>query len=184
MSNSRARRIVPIALGLGMLAVVVAAGMTPNTGVVAAASNCSYNQCSSSSSSVPTWEIATIGAVIVLALLAGLFVLMRRRRRPPTAAVAPAAAMGGAPPSGGPAPPNGGTEEAATGIPAAEYVETPEDVGSAPPTLGAPPGAAPAAGAKAEAEPDIDSLMAELDKISGEILKRPKTGDKSPPPEE
>jgi len=34
--------------------------------------------------------------------------------------------------------------------------------------------AAPAAAATAgEAEPDIDSLMAELDKISGEILKKP-----------
>jgi archaellum component FlaC len=31
--------------------------------------------------------------------------------------------------------------------------------------------------AAAEADPDIDSLMAELDKISGEILKKaPKTG--------
>ena len=42
----------------------------------------------------------------------------------------------------------------------------------------APPGAA--AGAGAESEPDIDSLMAELDKISGEILKRtPKKGAQS-----
>jgi hypothetical protein len=79
-----------------------------------------------------------------------------------------------------------------SGIPAAEYVETPEDVGSAPPTLGTPPGApAAASGAKPEAEPDIDSLMAELDKISGEILKRtpkkaaddsgPEPGSEEPP---
>ncbi|MGA9839215.1 MAG: hypothetical protein WBS16_02095, partial [Thermoplasmata archaeon] len=38
------------------------------------------------------------------------------------------------------------------------------------------------AAAAAEDEPDIDSLMAELDKISGEILKRPKgASDKKPP---
>jgi hypothetical protein len=46
---------------------------------------------------------------------------------------------------------------------------------------GAAAGAAAGAGA-AEAEPDIDSLMAELDKISGEILKRaPKKGAEKPP---
>jgi hypothetical protein len=186
MPNSHRRRIVPLVLGLGMLAVVVAAGLSPNTGVVAAASNCTYGQCPSSGNSVPTWEIATIGAVIVLALLAGLFILMRRRRRPPTTA-APAGGQGPTPPVGAAAPPSNGPEEMAgpaSAIPAATYVETPEDVGSAPPTLGTPPGAPAAAGAKAEAEPDIDSLMAELDKISGEILKRTPKKAAGPPGEE
>jgi len=179
MTLPSSRRIVPLALGAAMLAVVVAAAFAPNTGVASAASNCSYGQCPSSSNSVPIWELATIGAVVVLAALVGLFLLMRRRRSPPS--------DGAATPSGGPVPPAGASQAtsgpgdfpeaaeiggaSAAGASASSYVETPEDVGAPPPTLGAPAAGA-AAGGKVEAEPDIDSLMAELDKISGEILKR------------
>ncbi len=168
-----------------MLAVVIAAALVPNAGAVPAASNCPYGQCTTPSST-PTWELASIGAIVVLGLLVGLFVVMRRRRRPPQETMAGGAAAGGAPPSGavqeGPEGPN--PEEAAS----AAYVETPDDVASPPPNL-TPPATVAGVGAGiasgAEAEPDIDSLMAELDKISGEILKRtPKKGSPTPSDED
>jgi hypothetical protein len=65
------------------------------------------------------------------------------------------------------------------GAPIAAYVETPEDVSAAPPSE-AVAGVAAGGAAAAATEPDIDSLMAELDKISGEILTRG-TPPKKPP---
>jgi len=189
MTDSVRRRIVPVSLGAAMLAVVVAAALLPNAGAVPAASNCPYGNCQTPSTGIPAWELASIGAIVVLGLLVGLFVLMRRRRSPPSEGMGDEPPMGGAPPSGAmqsapaaPAPPEPGTTS---------YLETPEDVAAPPPTLAPPPaavGGAAAAGtgaAAAEAEPDIDSLMAELDKISGEILKRtPKKGSSPPADEE
>jgi hypothetical protein len=179
MSSSTRRRIVPVSLGVAMLAVVIAAALVPNAGAVPATSNCPYSPCSTSPATVPAWEIASIGAIVVLGLLIGLFLVMRRRRRPPAEGVVVAAAPGGGPPAGAmePAPTAPSPEE----ISSAAYVETPEDVGTPPPPLGTPPAAAGAgAAASAESEPDIDSLMAELDKISGEILKRtPKKGSQT-----
>lgn len=181
MSQYPRRRIVPISLGLAMLAVIAAAALVPNAGAVPAATNCSYGQCPSSSGLSP-WELASIGAVIVLGLLVGLFVLMRRRRRPPAEGMSGGPAGPASPPSGvmpptAPAPPPPG------GAGADSYVETPDDVGAPPPEMAPPPApvtpaaAAAAAPAAGESEPDIDSLMAELDKISSEILKRtPKKG--------
>jgi hypothetical protein len=169
MTSSRLRsRIVPVVLGLAMLAVVVAAGLSPNTGVVQAQTNQPYPPTPSSSSISPYVYLGIAALVIVAGLLLALFLL--RRRRPPAA---------GAPPpmqtwQGGAPPPTGGGPPAA----APAYLETPEDIGHAPPPgpaakaaeVAAPAAAAPAAAG--EAEPDIDSLMAELDNISGEILKR------------
>jgi hypothetical protein len=182
MSNSTRRRIVPVSLGAAMLAVVIAAALVPNAGAVPASSNCPYGNCSSSPATIPVWELASIGAIIVLGLLIGLFLLMRRRR--PPAEEAPAAyAAGGAPPAGAV---EQGPSSAPEDMSAAAYVETADDVGTAPPSIAAPAAAAGAgAGAAAESEPDIDSLMAELDKISGEILKRtPKKGTPGTPEED
>jgi hypothetical protein len=160
-------RIVPIALGLAMLAVVIAAALAPNTGVVQAQTSTPYSQPSSTSIS-PFVYLGAAAIAIVLGLLLALF-LIRRRRKPPAA---------GAPPpmppwQEAPPPPGGGPPAAAPA-----YLETPEDVSHGAPAVpttkvaaaAAPGAAAPAAAG--EAEPDIDSLMAELDKISGEILKR------------
>jgi hypothetical protein len=183
MSKTARRRIVPVSLGFAMLAVIVAAALVPNAGAIPASSSCQYNQCPHSSTT-PAWEIASIGAIVVLGLLVGLFVLMRRRRPPANESVPASAATGGAGP-GGPSGPSGPD----LGAPA--YVERPEDIGTPPPTLQTPAAPAAAAGGAAgaaagsEAEPDIDSLMAELDKISGEILKRtPKKGPTSTPDED
>jgi len=157
-----------------MLAVVLAAGLFPNAGTVQAQSSCPYGGCSTSTV-LPTWELVSILVLVAAAIIAAALLLMRRRRPPapatsvkpweeppPGAAAGPPAGPGGAPPP---------------------YIEGPEDVGHAPPTVGpaaavgggaaAGAGAGATAGAVAEGEPDIDSLMAELDKISGEILKKP-----------
>ncbi|MCI4372964.1 MAG: hypothetical protein L3K02_04910 [Thermoplasmata archaeon] len=174
------RRLVPILLGIGMLGTVVAAGLAPTIGAVAAQSNCQYGACPSGSSNpFPWWIVAVVLAVVVVAALLGLMLF---RRRPPAAPAAPeaweppAGAAGSA--AGGPTPPSaavavGAGTAAGAG---ANYMESPDDVGQIPPVVGA--GAAGAAAG--EAEPDIDSLMAELDKISGEILKKaPKSGSGS-----
>jgi len=170
-TQRRGYSIVPAVLGAALLALLVAAGLSPNTGAVAASSNCGiYNNCPSSGPAFPWWVVAVVVLIVAIALIAAL-VLMRRRR--PPAAAAPMQAWkdtGPVPPPGASPPPGAGASPA--------YLETPEDVGHAPPegaTAGAAAagaGAAGAAGAAAEGEPDIDSLMAELDKISGEILKR------------
>ncbi len=174
-----------------MLAVVIAAALSPNTGVVQAQTNAQYNQ--SPSSTVSPYLYVGIGVAVALAaLLVALLLMGRRRRRPPSppppqlwqgGPSAPTTAAAVAPPPPSPPPPS-------PPPPAAHpaYLETPEDVGQAAPTgpiVGTGVGAGAAAGAGAEAEPDIDSLMAELDKISGEILKRaPKKGPGSVPADE
>ncbi len=197
---------MPLLLGAVMLAVVIAAALTPNVGIVQAQTPSQYGQpsstpCSgiSASSCIPSWVVAAIGLLVVLAALGLVLIFVRRRRRPPTGGAVPAW-QGGSPPSTPPRGPSAPPPSAApSGPPAAApaYLETPEDVGQAPPYVAPPASTAAAVGgagavagaAAAEKEPDIDSLMAELDKISGEILKRaPKTGSQSgsgsPPPSE
>jgi hypothetical protein len=172
-----------------MLSVVVAAALAPNTGVVQAQTSSPYGQPSSSGLS-PYVYLGIAAVVIVAALLLALLMLSRRRRRPP-AAVPPTIQAW----QEGPTPPPGSAPPPPAAPPAAApaYLETPEDVGHAPPAVpvtkaeAAAAVAAPVAPAAAEGEPDIDSLMAELDKISSEILKRaPKKGAQKPPetPEE
>jgi len=160
---------VPLALGLAMLAVVLAAGLYPNGGTVSAqSSSCPYGVCPSSSSAVPAWEYASILVVVAAAVIIGLLLVLRRRRRPPAEKVIPGGAgvAGPMPPSGPPPP----------------YLETPEDVGHPPPTVMRPAGGGVAGAAAAPAAPeavsDIDALMAELDKISADILKK---APKKPP---
>jgi hypothetical protein len=177
--QSWGRRIVPVVLGVGMLALVLAAALSPNSGAVPAqtGSGCQYGACPASTSSFPWWIVGVI-AVLVAAALVALLLLARRRRPPATGApeawAPPAGTAGAAAAGASPPPPGPGASPA--------YLETPEDVGASMPAVGAAAavgaGAGAAAGAAAaEDEPDIDSLMAELDKISGEILKKaPKSG--------
>jgi len=168
VATRRGSRIIPLTLGIAMLAVVLVAGLFPNAGTVQAQSSCPYGGCTTSSS-VPVWEYVSIFVIIAVGAIVALLFIMRRRRPPRATTVAPAA---GAP---GPLTPWAETETAPSG-PSAPYIETPEDVGHAPPSVGpsAAAAAAPPAGAAAGAEAgsDIDSLMAELDKISTEILKK------------
>lgn len=147
-----------------MLAVLILAGLFPNTSAVQAQTNCPYGGCTTTSS-FPTWELVSILVVIAAAAIATALFLMRRRRQQPPAASVPAGQ--GGPPAGA----AGGL--AAPAAPTPPYIETPEDVGHAMPTVPVSRTATAAGAAGAEGEPDIDSLMAELDKISGEILKKP-----------
>ncbi len=168
-----------------MLGIVVAAALSPNTGVVQAQTPASYVSVS------PNYTPVYVGVALaaIAAIIVGLLLLMRRRRPPPAAAQPPVQAWQGGPsgPGGAAAPPAPAPPPPPAAAPA--YLETPEDVGHAPPAVPVTKGGAAAAGAGAgaaagEAEPDIDSLMAELDKISGEILKRaPKKGAQKPPAE-
>jgi hypothetical protein len=206
----RRRAIVPLTLGLGMLGVVVAAGLTPNTGVVRAASNCTYGQCVAAQP-FPLWAVAASVAVVVVALLLALLLLRRRRRpgQPPSEWEGPSGPSSGAPP-GALGPEETAPVMAAGAVagettpawqespaseapvepepepvpPAREYLTVPTPPPPVPVAMPATPVTAEPVGAEAageESEPDIDSLMAELEKISGEILKKsPKKGQAAP----
>lgn len=67
-----------------MLAVVVLAGLLPNTGVVSASSNCTYGKCPASTS-FPLWAVSAAAVIVVIALILALLLLRRSRRRPPSA---------------------------------------------------------------------------------------------------
>lgn len=164
-SSESRRRAFPLLAGIAVLAILVGAGLLPNTGAVPASASCPYGNCSTSSSSpVPLWLYGVLGALLIVAAVLAVF-LLRRRKTPPGGPVA--AWSGEAGPAEGPSGPEGPAVEEGVAGPAAAgatYIEGPEDVGHAPPVSEAP--AAP------KGEEDIDSLMKELDKISGEILKR------------
>jgi hypothetical protein len=194
--------LVPIILGSAMLVVVLAAALTPNFGAVAAQSSCPYGNCTSGSGSAFPWTWLFVGlAIIIAAIILALLLISRRRKTPPptTQAWVPGGAGGAGGPGGTPPPPPSGemagagavagTAAAGTAADASSpaYVETPTDVGVVPEAAGAA-GAGAAAGAaagtgagyaegSAAGGGDIDSLMAELEKISGEILKK---GQKKP----
>ena len=134
----------------------------------------------SSGSSIPWDYIGIIVVVLVVILLAALVLL--RRGRPheggvPHAGGRPHAGGGAATPmhawQEGPAPSVG--EGPAASAPA--YLETTEEVGhgssvGAPAMAGGPAVDAGVPGMP-EGEPDIDTLMGELDRISVDILKKP-----------
>jgi hypothetical protein len=156
-----------VALLATMFAVVALAAFGPATGVVLASSSCNYGTCTSAEPGPLTWALGIIVAAIIL-LIAAAVILQRRRGRPPSSGVA---AYEGPTPPGGAA---GGPESPATAE-GAPYLETAEDVGvmgGGVAIAGAAAGGAAAGAAGEEAPGDIDSLMGELDRISGEILKR------------
>ena len=80
-------RAVPLTLALAMLGVVVLAWILPDTGVVNAASNCSYGKCPASQP-FPLWAVSASVAVVIIALILALLLLRRSRRRPPTGGTA------------------------------------------------------------------------------------------------
>ena len=170
--------LAPLLLGGFALLLIVVAAVAPSTGAVPSQTNCPYGNCLASSPDY-TWYYVGIGVVVALGAAVALLLLMRRRRGPPPGPSQSeqlyGEAPGGAMAPEGPEPPSAG----------AAYIETPEDVGAPAPTV-APAAAAGAAAGGAEGESDIDSLMQELDRISGEILKRgaPKKGETAPKSDE
>jgi hypothetical protein len=175
-----------LALAVAMFSVVALAAFGPATGVVAASSSCTYGTCTDSGPGPLTYALGIILAAIILLIAAAVIFQRRRGSQPPSGGVA--AWSGGATPPGA----SGPAESPAAGE-TAPYMESAEDVG----TMGggvaiaggaAAAGAAAGAAASEEAPGDIDSLMGELDRISGEILqrgpgKKPPTGgaDAEPP---
>lgn len=180
-SKLRGRPLVPVLLAGAMLALVIVAAFTPDIGAIPTQTSCSYGVCPSTGTSSTTYLILVL---LLLLVIAAIVLLLIRRRR-----------GGGTPPgpAGGPMSEWSGPAEGEVGAAAgaAAYTESPEDVGAAPLISELPESdagiagagvAAGAAGAAAAApEADIDSLMQELDKISGEILKR-SSGKKGGPP--
>ena len=181
-----ARRTVPAVLAAAMLATVIGAGLSPVSRAVPGDANCPYGNCPATGGTNGSlgWEILLVVLVLIAVALAVVLYRMRSRGAEPEGPMTPWA--GGGPPGGA----SGELEpeaEAAAGAGAAaavatpSYVETPEDVAAPPPEIATDAAAAaPAAG-----EGDIDSLMKELDKISGEILKRrTPAAPKTPEPED
>ncbi len=186
MKSSRSHfRVVPVLLGLAMLAVIIAAALSPNAGLVKAQTNTQYGSGPGPDNTL-TYTLIGLLAVIVAVAALLLAVVLRRRRRgggpttmstwqggtgpsgpeEPTEGFGPEAGVAMAPPTGAaeyyegtspPPPPSGGAGQ--------EWVE------QRPPPL--PPAAGPATAEEIPAgEPDIDRLMAELDQISDDILKK------------
>jgi len=183
-------RLVPYLLGAALLGVTLfaAAGASGGTPPLTASTACVYANCPTATNVSPIAVIGILGLLALVAIVLGVFVLRDRRRGPrkPPAAWSDTSAAASA---GGPSGPSGpGASEAETpevagaavaggaaagaAAAAAAYTETPEDVAAPLPEV-----PTPAAGGAS----DIDSLMAELDRISGEILKRGQTPKKEPP---
>jgi hypothetical protein len=164
--------LVPYAFALAILGLVVAAALGPATGTVAAAATCQYGTCASNGPGLLTYGVGAIVALIIL-LIAAAIIYQRRRGG---GSIPPAAGGGAVAAWSGPT----GPESPAPAEAPPPYIEGPEDAAVAI-GAGAVAGGAVAGAAAADAEPaDIDSLMGELDRISGEILKRG-PGKKGPP---
>jgi hypothetical protein len=160
-------------LGLTVIAAVLLLAFLPNTGAIPADTSCPYGNCPTTDNGPATLWYVLLGALVLVAAALGAVLLLRRRRSPtPPEAVE---AWSG-PTSGAAGGPEGAPEGPSSGV-APDYLESPEDVGHAPPAVPGAEGAAPSEGGA-----DIDSLMQELDKISGEILQRGKPQPKTPPP--
>jgi type IV secretory pathway TrbL component len=159
-------------VGVALVVLALGVGFASGSTVTPAQTGCSYGQCPQTFA-LSTIEIVLILLAIIAVALAVLWLRGRRRR-------AAAGAEPVTPWQAGPPPGEGGAaaDELAAGAVgagaagaavAASYVEGPEDQSVPQPGMPTAPGAA---GAAAGEEPDIDSLMQELDKISGEILQR------------
>ncbi len=164
--------------GLAVLLILVAT-VAPGSGAIPAQTSCPYASCVTPTPNYSLYYILA-GIFAVIAAIAIAVLLIMRRRRPPSASTDEAGYAGDA----GGGFPGDGPIAPGTSDPGAPYIESPEDA-AAPAPEPVPPAPAPAAGA-AEGEADIDSLMQELDRISGEILKRgaPKKGSPPPPTDE
>ncbi|MCI4318082.1 MAG: hypothetical protein L3J96_06035, partial [Thermoplasmata archaeon] len=187
-TQSTRRPLAPYLVAGALLAVLIASAFVPNNGA-SAQTTCPYGSCPGLTAGAGnnTWEVLLI-LLVVVAVVLGLLVMRGRRRQ----------SAGGLTPYEEPPGLSGDVGPASEAVPfgagaavaGSPYVEGPEDVGATPPSIddAAAAGAVGAAGGAAAAggEADIDSLMQELDKISGEILQRGtpgKKGGSATPPE-
>ncbi len=135
-----------------MLVVVIAAALAPNAGIAAATSSCQYNNCNSTQNSFP-WTYVVIGVAALVAAALVTLLLFRRRGGGETGAAGQT--------SPGPSREAGEEKaEPAPNEPSGAAEPAPEAYDEGTPDSSQPGGGAPASD-------DIDSLMDELDKISG-----------------
>jgi hypothetical protein len=157
------KHVIPIVLGVAMLAVVIAAVLTPDAGVQAPASS------QPSSSSVSLWVY--LGVAVVVVVLGGLLLTLFLLRRSPQPAASPTAMPPSPEDSVPPLGPLGVTpSQAPVAAPPPAYPETAQDWGPVPPAApvaATPAGEAVAAGGRAEAREKSDTrrvwLMAQID---------------------
>ncbi|MFZ1023916.1 MAG: hypothetical protein WAN87_07260 [Thermoplasmata archaeon] len=182
VSKEMGHKLLPILLGSTMLFVILAAALTPNFGSVAAQSNCPYGNCTSGSgSSFPWISVFVALAVILAAIILALLVIYYRRRNPPPPQAAGPAGVGGAGGSGSPPPPSTGTIGIDEGVSSSpSYAEAARYFGITPAGTQA---VQPDASSSWSGNPgypegrvnvgaELDSILAEIEQISGEILKR------------
>ena len=166
-----------------MLAVILAAALTPNSGSVAAQSSCPYGDCTSGSGSGFPWISVFVAlAVILAAIILAMLVLYYRRRSPPPP-----------PPEGGAGNADNSTTDASAPPPSSSTVGSEESTSSNPsyieaaqyfgiPPLGSPAttawpsqtwtGMAATPGTREALAAEVDSVVMEIDILSSEMLKR------------
>jgi hypothetical protein len=181
IAKEKGHKLIPFALGSTMLFVILTAALTPDFGTVAAQSSCPYGNCTSGSgSSFPWISVFVALAVILAAIILALLAIYYRRRTPPPPQPAGPAVAGGTEGGSTPPPPAGtnGTEEAASSSPT--YAEAARYFGITGSGVEAVQTRNPISwmGTSAHAHgptdvgAELDSIMAEIEQISGEILKR------------
>ncbi len=169
-------------LGSAMLLVVLAAALTPNFGTVSAQSSCLYGNCTSGGGSSFPWTELFLGlAVILAALILAMLAIYYRRRKPPAGDDSNVPGGAGTAGGGSAPPPSTGTTEIGTSAESGpSYLEAARFFGTIPPVPGGEASGATAAWAgttnyaagSGGVEADLDSILAEIEKISDEILKR------------
>jgi hypothetical protein len=180
--EAKGRNLVSAAFVTTLLFVIIAAALTPNLGTVAAQSSCPYGNCTSGSSSPFPWVSVFVAiAVILAAIILAMIVIYFRRRNPPPPKAVDGATVGGSGSDTSPPPPTtgtSGTEQSVNAGPtfaeAARYfgispvgVEGDQAQGT-PSWVGTPSYAENPVDVGAE----LDSILAEIEQISGEIIKR------------
>ena len=181
-AKTKGQSIFVAILGSALLLVVVAAALTPNFGTVSAQSSCPYGNCTSGSGSSFPWTELFIGlAVILAALILAMLAIYYRRRKPPADDDSDVPGGAGSTGIGTTPPPSTGTTQIGTSAEAGpSYLDATKFFGTIPPPPDEAGSGATAAWAGTTSyaarsvgvEADLDSILAEIEKISGEILKR------------
>lgn len=173
---------LPIYLGSAMLMVLIAAALTPDFGTVAAQSSCPYGNCTSGSgSSFPWISVFVALAVILAAIILAMLVIYYRRRNPPPPQAVGSTGVVSADGGGTPPPPSTESLGAYEGVSSSgSYAEAARYFGISPNGTQAVQADVPGswsgnpvyADGRSNVGAELDSILAEIEQISGEILKR------------
>jgi hypothetical protein len=171
-ASLRRKHVIPIVLGVAMLAVVIAAVLTPDAGVQAPASS------QPSSSSVSLWVY--LGVAVVVVVLSGLLLTLFLLRRPRQSAASPRAMPPSQEGSASSSSPLGAApSQAPVATAASAYKGAAQDWGPVPPTASVEATQAAGAvadGGGAEAGKKSDTrrvwLMAQIDESYRKMAER------------